>query len=109
MKRWLKYVKPYMKYFILGPLLMIVEVIGEVVMPKLFANIINGGVANQNPGYVVTMGIIMVAASLLMMAGGVGGCYYGAKASINFGADVRRDVFSKVQTFGFANIDKFAA
>ncbi len=108
MKRWLKYVKPYMKYFILGPLLMIVEVIGEVVMPKLFANIINGGVANQNPGYVVTMGIIMVAASLLMMAGGVGGCYYGAKASINFGADVRRDVFSKVQTFGFANIDKFS-
>ena len=40
MKRWFKYVKPYAKYFILGPLLMIIEVLGEVVMPKLFANII---------------------------------------------------------------------
>ena len=108
MKRWMKYVKPYAKYFILGPLLMIVEVIGEVVMPKFFANIINGGVANQNPGYVITMGIIMVVASLLMIVGGVGGCYFGAKASINFGADVRRDVFTKVQSFGFSNIDKFS-
>ena len=108
MKRWFKYVKPYAKYFILGPLLMIIEVIGEVVMPKLFANIINGGVANQNPGYVVTMGLLMIGMSLLMIGGGVGGCYFGAKASINFGADVRKDVYTKVQTFGFSNIDKFS-
>ncbi|MBQ1368824.1 MAG: ABC transporter ATP-binding protein [Firmicutes bacterium] len=108
MKRWFKYVKPYAKYFILGPLMMIIEVIGEVVMPKLFANIINGGVSNQNPGYVVTMGLLMIGMSVLMILGGVGGCYYGAKASINFGADVRRDAFRKVQTFGFSNIDKFS-
>ena len=108
MKRWFKYVKPYAKYFILGPLMMIIEVIGEVVMPKLFANIINGGVSNQNPGYVVTMGLLMIGMSVLMILGGVGGCYYGAKASINFGADVGRDAFRKVQTFGFSNIDKFS-
>ncbi len=88
--------------------MMIIEVIGEVVMPKLFANIINGGVSNQNPGYVVTMGLLMIGMSVLMILGGVGGCYYGAKASINFGADVRRDAFRKVQTFGFSNIDKFS-
>ncbi|MBQ7058115.1 MAG: ABC transporter ATP-binding protein [Firmicutes bacterium] len=108
MKRWFKYVKPYAKYFILGPLLMIIEVLGEVVMPKLFANIINNGVANQNPGYVVTMGLLMIGMSVLMIVGGVGGCYFGAKASINFGADVRKDVYTKVQTFGFSNIDKFS-
>ena len=41
MKRWLKYIKPYKKYFILGPLCMIIEVIGEVVLPKFYASIIN--------------------------------------------------------------------
>ena len=108
MKRWFKYIKPYWKYFTLGPLLMMVEVVGEVVMPKLFANIINNGVSNHNPSYVITMGILMAVSSLIMMLGGVGGCYFGAKASINFGADVRRDVFAKVQTFSFSNIDKFS-
>ena len=51
MKRWYKYIKPYLRYFILGPLCMIVEVIGEVLMPKFLANIINLGAAWQNlPG-----------------------------------------------------------
>lgn len=108
MKRWFSYVKPYWKYFVLGPLLMLVEVVGEIIMPKLFANIINNGVSQQNPSYIITMGIIMVVSSLVMMAGGVGGCYFGAKASINFGADVRQDVFNKVQKFSFSNIDKFS-
>ena len=41
MKKWLKYVRPYLPYFIIGPVCMIVEVIGEVVMPKLLATVIN--------------------------------------------------------------------
>ena len=47
MKRWLKYVKPYLPYFILGPLCMIIEVAGEVLMPKYLAQIINFGSAYQ--------------------------------------------------------------
>lgn len=108
MKRWMKYVKPYWVYFVVGPLLMIVEVIGEVLMPKFMAQIINNGVQNQNVGYIVTMGIVMLLTAVLMMLGGIGGSYFGAKASINFGADVRHDVFSKVQKFSFSNIDKFS-
>ena len=108
MTRWLKFVKPYLKYFICGPILMIVEVLGEIVMPIFFANIINNGVANQSVGYIVTMGILMLVTSLLMIMGGVGGAYFGAKASINFGADVRKEAYKKVQEYSFRNIDKFS-
>jgi ABC-type multidrug transport system fused ATPase/permease subunit len=88
--------------------MMIIEVLGEIFMPKFMAQIINNGVANQNVGYIVGMGVLMLVTSLLMMLGGVGGAYFGAKASINFGADVRKDVYAKVQTFSFSNIDKFS-
>ena len=108
MKRWLKYVKPYLASFIIGPLMMIVEVLGEVFMPKFFANIINEGVTNQNVSYIVWMGILMFITALLMMIGGVGGAYFGAKASISFGADVRKDAYKKVQEYSFSNIDKFS-
>ena len=107
MKRWFKYIKPYWVYFVLGPLCMIVEVIGEVFIPKLYSQIINNGVSNQNVGYIVGMAALMVGVSVLMLLGGVGGAYFGAKASVNFGADLRQDLYNKVQKYSFANIDKF--
>ena len=137
MKRWLKYVKPYLPYFILGPLCMIIEVVGEVLMPKYLAQIINFGTAYQAlrafkmpvyngtwstltlpeeigdlmPTSIIFMicvcGMIVLTA-LLMMAGGVGGAYFGAKAAVFFASDIRRDVYAKVQSFSFANIDKFS-
>lgn len=107
MNRWFKYIKPYWVYFVLGPLCMIVEVIGEVFIPKLYSQIINNGVNNQNVGYIVGMAALMVGVSVLMLLGGVGGAYFGAKASVNFGADLRQDLYNKVQKYSFANIDKF--
>ena len=50
----------------------------------------------------------MVLTALAMMLGGVGGAYFGAKASVNFAADIRNDVYKKVQAFSFANIDRFS-
>lgn len=107
MKRYWKYIKPYLPAFICGPLLMIVEVIGEVLLPKFMANIINIGAANQDVPYIVTMGIVMVVTALLMMAGGIGGAYFAAKAAISFAADIRKDIFEKVQKFSFANLDQY--
>ena len=108
MKRYWKYIKPYLPAFIIGPLLMIVEVIGEVVLPKLMANIINVGVTNGSVGYITGTGALMILVALLMMAGGVGGAYFGAKAAVSFAADLRKDAFDKVQTFSFANLDQFS-
>ncbi len=108
MKRYWKYIKPYLPAFIIGPLMMIVEVIGEVVLPKLMANIINVGVTNGSVGYITGTGALMILVALLMMAGGVGGAYFGAKAAVSFAADLRKDAFDKVQTFSFANLDQFS-
>ncbi len=111
MKRWYKYMKPYMPYFILGPLCMIVEVIGEAVMPKLLAVIINA--ANAQPstltsGKSIGIMFLMILTALLMMAGGIGGAYFASKASVNFAADLRNDLYAHVQGFSFSNIDKFS-
>ena len=85
---------------------MIVEVIGEVLMPLFLARVIN----NAMDGIGVSLGAagLMVLTAIIMMIGGVGGAYFGAKASVNFAADIRRDVFANVQRFSFSNIDKFS-
>lgn len=109
MKRWFKYIKPYLAYFIIGPVCMIVEVIGEVLMPKFLAIVINGATDGSLTvgGSIGTAGLMILTAAL-MMVGGVGGAYFGAKASVNFATDLRADVFSKIQKFSFANVDKFS-
>lgn len=88
---------------------MVVEVVGEVVMPRLLAHVINGANAGTLTwqGSLLTM-FGMIGMALLMMGGGVGGSYFGAKAAVNFAGDLRRDIFTKVQGFSFANIDKFS-
>ena len=108
MKRYFKYIKPYLYAFILAPVLMIVEVLGEVYMPKLMAMIINEGVTNGDSGYILKLGIGMVFVAIGMAASGIGAAYFASKASISFGAGLRKDVFKKVQEFSFANIDSFS-
>ncbi len=108
MKRFWKYIKPYLGAFVFGPILMIVEVIGEVLLPKLMANIINIGAASHNVPYIIGMGIAMIASAFLMMAGGIGGAYFAAKAAISFSSDLRSDLFDKVQKFSFSNLDQFS-
>lgn len=104
-----KYVTPYLSAFILGPVFMIVEVLGEVFMPKLMAMIINEGIQQgAGNGYVITKGIMMVILAVCMMAGGTLGAYFAVKASSSFAASLRKDVFTKVQEFSFANIEKFS-
>ena len=108
MKRWLKYVKPYWVYFLVGPLCMIVEVLGEIFIPDLFSKMIDGGIMKNSYGFVIMICVLMIVTALLMLAGGVGGSYFGAKASVNFATDLRQDLFNSVQKFSFSNIDKFS-
>ena len=108
MKRYSKYVKPYWSAFIFGPLLMLTEVLGEIMLPKLMSLIINNGVANRDLSYIITVGVLMILATLVMAIGGIGGAYFSAKASINFTGDLREDLFAKVQAFSFKNIDTYS-
>lgn len=123
---WIKYIKPYLPYFILGPICMIIEVIGEVLMPTLLSYIIDLGIDGKtenmpefilwvyekfgsNAIFIVAIAIGMIMTAILMMLGGVGGAYFGGKASVNFAADLRADIYKKVQSFSFSNIDKFSS
>jgi len=108
MKKYKKYAAPYLSAFIIGPLMMLTEVLGEIMLPKMMSLIINNGVAYRDMGYIVRMGLLMVITTVFMAAGGVLGAYFAAKASISFTADLRRDVFSRVQQFSFKNIDEFS-
>lgn len=114
MKHYWKYIKPYLPAFILGPIFMIIEVVGEVVLPKLMALIINygcgqaEGVQAKGTGYIILIGAAMIGTALLMMLGGILGAYFAVKASVNFAADLRQDIFEKIQRFSFSNIEKFS-
>ena len=108
MKRWFKYAKPYLPFFIIGPICMITEVIGEVLMPKFLSIILNraqeGTLTVENS---LSTAALMALTAVIMMAGGIGGAYFASKASVNYAADLRSDVYRKVQNFSFSNIDKF--
>lgn len=108
MKKYWKYIKPYLAAFILAPILMLTEVIGEITLPKLTSMIINNGVAGRDVGYIMRVGAIMFGIAVIMALGGIGGAYFSAKASICFSTDLRKDIFHKVQQFSFKNIDDFS-
>lgn len=108
MKKYKKYIMPYKSAFIIGPLMMLTEVFGEIMLPKLMSMIINHGVAERDTGYIIKIGVVMLLTTIMMAAGGVLGAYFSAKASISFTSDLRRDVFAKVQQFSFKNIDQFS-
>ena len=88
---------------------MIVEVIGEVIMPRLLSVVINSANAGTlTTGTSLSIMLKMILTALIMMAGGIGGAYFGSKASVNFGADLRADMYKRVQAYSFANIDRFS-
>ncbi len=109
MKFYKKYITPYLPYFILGPIFMCVEVVGDVFMPKMMSLIINVGIqGGAGTRYIIIHGIYMALTAIAMMVGGVLGAYFATKASVFFAADLRKDLFQKVQTFSFANIETFS-
>ena len=108
LKRYKKYITPYLSAFVIGPLMMLTEVAGEVMLPKFMSMIINNGVASRNVAYIGKMGTLMVLTVLFMAVGGILGAYFSAKASISFTSDMRNDLFRKVQQFSFENIDDYS-
>ena len=108
LKHYWKYIKPYGLLFIFGPLLMLTEVLGEIVLPKIMSGMINVGIVNSDPAYILGRAGLMIGFICLMIIGGVGGHYLSIKASVYFSADLRKDLFKKVQEFSFKNIDDFS-
>ena len=108
MRHYWKYIKPYLPFFIFGPLLMLTEVLGEIVLPKIMSGMINVGIPNADTAYILERAGMMLGFIALMIFGGVGGHYLSIRASVYFSADLRKDLFEKVQRFSFKNIDDFS-
>lgn len=108
MRRYYKHIKPYWIYFVLSPILMLIEVFSDVMIPTLSAEIINVGVASGSGTQILLLGAKMVFFVTVAVSTGVGASYCATIASVNFSSDVREEVFAKIQEFSFANIDKFS-
>lgn len=107
MRKLLIYLKPYWIYALLAPLFMVIEVICDLYQPTLLAKIVDEGVLKSNFPFILKTGILMIFIALIGMIGGVGCTIFASYASQNFGKDLRLDLFKKVQSFSFKNIDKF--
>ena len=70
MKRYWGYIRPYLFFFLAGPLLMLTEVFGEITIPKMMSLIINNGVPNHDIAYILRVGASMVGFAMLMALGG---------------------------------------
>lgn len=107
MRKLLPLMKKYMVFAILSPIFMIIEVLGDVIIPYLMAGIVDVGIANQDINYIVKTGIMMIVVALVAMSLGVSSSFFGASAGYGFAAEIRQKVFEKVQGFSFANLDTF--
>lgn len=93
---------------ILTPVMMIGEVIMEMIIPRLMSSIIDDGVTAGNLGHIYRIGGVMVVAAAVGLFFGIMGGVLGAKASTGFARNLRRSMFRNIQTFSFANIDKYS-
>lgn len=88
---------------------MLSEVAGEIVLPKIMATMIDNGImADYGTSYIITQALKMIGFICVMIVGGLGGHYFAVKASVSFSADLRKDIFKKVQGFSFKDIDTFS-
>ncbi|MBP5282906.1 MAG: ABC transporter ATP-binding protein [Lachnospiraceae bacterium] len=107
-KTLLKQVKEFKKDSILTPCFMILEVLMETLIPLLMGSIINDGIEAGNMNHIYLMGGAMLIAAVVGLYAGAMGGKYGARASTGFAKNLREAMFTKIQTFSFANIDKFS-
>src|SRR3954468_15746587 len=103
LRKLLPYIKPYTLFAILGPLLMCIEVGMDLLQPTIMQHIIDVGIAENDNGYVLKLGLLMLLTAFVGLIGGVGSSIYSTKAAVNFAADIRRDVFRKTKQFSNQN------
>lgn len=101
-----KFLKPYWLWVLLTPALMILEVIMDLLQPKLVQQIIDVGIAQLDIAYVIRTSLLMIGLSAIGVLGGMGGSVFGTKTSQAFGADLRYTLFAKVQSLSFGNLDE---
>lgn len=100
-----RFLKPYWKWAILAPLLMILEVAMDLMQPRLVQRIVDEGIAQLELSVVTNTGLLMVGLALIGAVGGLGCTVFATLSAQGFGADLRHALFRQVQSFSFSNLD----
>ena len=107
-KTLLQSVREYKKQSLLTPILVVLEVLMEVLIPMEMAKIIDVGMAHGDLHYIIQRGIILVIMAMLALFFGISAGNTAAVAGAGYAKNLRHDIFYKVQQFSFKNIDHFA-
>ncbi len=100
------YLQEYKKESIVAPLFKMLEASFELFVPLVMAAIVDTGIKNQDTGYILKMGGVLVALALIGLTCSVIAQYFAAKASVGFGKSVRHDLFAHINALSYAEIDK---
>ena len=109
LKKLLPFMKKYRLYAILSPVMMVLEVGADVLVPFLMSRIVDIGIKNQDMSFVIQTGLLMILLALGGMFMGVVSSFFGAKAGYGFAAEIRAKAFKQIQKFSFANLDTLSA
>ncbi|TDF94496.1 ABC transporter ATP-binding protein [Paenibacillus piri] len=102
-----RFLKPYWLAATLAPLCMLLEVCMDLLQPKYMASIVNDGIQTGNLAHIQHTGLLMVGTAMIGLIGGMGCTLFSSSASQSFGADLRKALFVKVQSFSFRMLDTF--
>lgn len=108
LRRIFSYMKEYKKYAWLALICIGVEVVLEIMVPKLMADLIDIGVTNSDVPYIITKGIQMAVCAVAALILGVGSARFSALAGQGLGANIRKAEYEKLQSYSFFNIDHFS-
>ena len=109
LKKLLPFMKKYRLYAILSPVMMVLEVGADVLVPFLMSRIVDIGIKNQDMSFVIQTGLLMILLALGGMFMGVVSSFFGARAGYGFAAEIRAKAFQQIQKFSFANLDTLSA
>lgn len=105
MRNLLKYLKDYKKESILGPLFKLLEASFELFVPLVMAKIIDIGIKNQDIGYIIKMGGILILLGIIGLSCSLTAQYFAAKAAVGFGTSLRKELFKHINQFSYTELD----
>ena len=108
MNRIYKSAKGYYKYCILSPLCVILEAIIEILIPLVMKNLVDIGLSANDTSYVIVCSLVIIGMGFLSLIFGIGSGYFATKASAGLGKNIRKELYEKLQSFSFSNIEKFS-
>ena len=112
LKKLFSSLREYKKSALISTIFIGIEVIFEMLIPTLMAMIIDNGLNGNNGkgdmNFIIVMGLITLGVAMLSLLSGIQASKYASYASAGFAKNLRKDLFSKIQSFSFTNIDKFS-